>query len=94
MELSDNLREFSKEEKSSINNLFERESRRERILSTIQKEEQMLACQPPPIPMRKAEPEEDQIKLAEENYYKTIREERDSRSLKMQKMLETSEKYI
>ena len=54
----------------------------------------MLACQPPPIPMRKAEPEEDQIKLAEEHYYKTIREERDSRSLKMQKMLETSEKYI
>lgn len=94
MELSDNLREFSKEEKSSINNLFERESRRERILSTIQKEEQMLACNPPPPPTRKAEPEEDQIKLAEEHYYKTIKQERDSRALKMQKMLETSEKYI
>ena len=95
MELSDNLREFSKEEKSSINSLFERESRRERILSTIQKEEQMLACNPPPPPiMRKAEPREDQIKLAEEHYYKTIKEERDSRALKMQKMLETSEKYI
>ena len=54
----------------------------------------MLACNPPPPPTRKAEPKEDQIKLAEEHYYKTIKEERDSRAQKMQKMLETSEKYI
>ena len=64
MELSDNLREFSKEEKSSINNLFERESRRERILSTIQKEEEMLACNPPPPPVRKADSEVDLPRVA------------------------------
>mgnify|MGYP001400029632 CR=1 FL=1 len=39
LKLSETLAEFSREEKSIINNLFERETRRERILGTIQKEE-------------------------------------------------------
>ena len=42
----------------------------------------------------RAEPDEDIIQLASEHYFKTIKDERDSRALKMQKMLETSEKFI
>ena len=94
MELSDNLIEFSKEEKCSINNLFERETRRERIISTNQKEMQTCSNPPPVLPTKKAQPTEDKIELASEHYYRTIKDERDSRALKMQKMLETQEKYI
>ena len=92
MELSDNLIEFSKEEKSFVNNLFEREARRERIIATNKKEKQQTCS--PPAPVMRAEPDEDIIQLASEHYFKTIKDERDSRALKMQKMLETSEKFI
>ena len=93
MELSDNLIEFSKEEKSLINNLFEREAKRERIIATNQKE--MQTCNSSPVKtIVKTEPSEDIIQLASDHYFNTIKNERDSRALKMQKMLETQEKYI
>ena len=95
LELSDNLIEFSKEEKCSINSLFERESRRERIISTNLKEMQTCNPPPPPLPIMKAEPDyEDKIELASEHYFRTIKEERDLRALKMKKIMETQEKYI
>ena len=56
----------------------------------------MQTCNPPPpLPIMKPEPNyEDKIELASEHYFRTIKEERDLRALKMKKIMETQEKYI
>ena len=55
----------------------------------------MQTCNSSPVKtIVKTEPSEDIIQLASDHYFNTIKNERDSRALKMQKMLETQEKYI
>ena len=94
MKLSENLVEFSKDERSTISNLFERETRRERILSTIMKEEGCVQKNLQTIENEKDDVFENRIRMAEEHYYETIKNERDLRVAQMQKMIEREEKDI
>ena len=94
LKLSENLVEFSKDERSTISNLFERETRRERILSTIMKEEECVQKNVQIIENEKDDVFENRIRMAEEHYYETIKNERDLRVAQMQKMIEREEKDI
>ena len=94
MKLSENLVEFSKDERSTISNLFERETRRERILNTIMKEEECVQKNTQTIENENDDAYENRIKMAEEHYYDTIKNERDLRVAQMQKMIEREEKDI
>ena len=94
MKLSENLVEFSKDERSTISNRFERETRRERILNTIMKEEECVQKNARTIENENDDAYENRIKMAEEHYYDTIKNERDLRVAQMQKMIEREEKDI
>ena len=94
MKLSENLVEFSKDERSTISNLFEQETRRERILNTIMKEEECVQKNAQTIENENDDAYENRIKMAEEHYYDTIKNERDLRVAQMQKMIEREEKDI
>ena len=94
LKLSENLVEFSKDERSTLSNLFERETRRERILSTILKEEGCVQKNTQTVDNEKDDAYENRINMAEEHYFETIKNERDLRVAQMQKMIETEEKDI
>ena len=86
LKLSETLNEFSREEKSIINNLFERETRRERILGTIQKEESLANRSGQ---MHHAEAEitlEERIQRAEQHYFEVIKTERERRVTQLEKI--------
>ena len=92
LEMSPNLVSCSKEERPLINSLFERETRRERVLGTIQKEEKMRKKTSEIIQPKKDTVDTidtdvaDKIKLAEDNFYETIRKERETRVAHMGKL--------
>ena len=92
LEMSSNLVLCSKEERQVISCLFDRETRRERVLGTIEKEERMRKKTSEII-----QPKEDivsaietdvaeKIKLAEEDFFETIRKERETRVAHMGKL--------
>ena len=86
LRVSETLNEFSREEKSIINNLFERETRRERILGTIQKEESVVNKGGQ---MHHAEDEislEERIQRAEQHYFEVIKTERERRVTQLEKI--------
>ena len=86
LKLSETLAEFSREEKSIINNLFERETRRERILGTIQKEE-ILANKNGQVNFAVQEiTMEERIQRAEEHYFEVIKIERERRVTQLEKI--------
>ena len=86
LKLSETLAEFSREEKSIINNLFERETRRERILGTIQKEE-ILANKNGQVNFAVQElTMEERIQSAEEHYFEVIKIERERRVTQLEKI--------
>lgn len=94
LQFSDSLTEFSKEERTSVNNLFERETRRERILSTIEKEECFNSKNALKIHFEPEDNMEEKLKKAEEHYYETIKNERDQRVASIQKMFDSEERDI
>ena len=94
LKFSDSLTVFSKEERSSVNNLFDRETRRERILSTIEKEESFNNKNVVKIHVDTEDNMEEKLKKAEEHYYETIRNERDQRVASIQKLFDSEEKDI
>ena len=94
LKFSDSLTVFSKEERSSVNNLFDRETRRERILSTIEKEESFNNKNVVKIHVDTEDNMEKKLKKAEEHYYETIRNERDQRVASIQKLFDSEEKDI
>ena len=86
LKLSETLAEFSREEKSIINNLFERETRRERILGAIQKEES-LANKNGQVNFAVQElTMEERIQSAEEHYFEVIKIERERRVTQLEKI--------
>ena len=90
MKFSESLTEFSKDEKSFVNNLFDRETRRERILNTIEKEESFankMGGDNVGVVVERQDSIEDRIKQAEDHYYDTIKKERDLRVTQLQKMM-------
>ena len=73
-----------------VNNLFDRETRRERILNTIEKEESFankISNDNSGVVFERQDSIEDKIKQAEEHYYDTIKKERDLRVSQLQKMM-------
>ena len=97
LQYSDSLLEFSKDEKLVINNLFDRETRRERILCTIEKEEYFSSkttLQGQQNNDDSADTMKKSLLEAEEHYFETIKNERDHRVAQIQQMFETEEKDI
>ena len=98
LELSPNLVTCAKEERQVISCLFERETRRERVLGTIEKEEQMRKKTSEMMqPQRDIHAIEtcvaEKIKMAEENFFEAIKKEREIRVAHMGKLF-AEEKYI
>ena len=97
LQYSDSLLEFSKDEKLVINNLFDRETRRERILCTLEKEEYFSSkttFQGQQNNDDSADTMRRSLLEAEEHYFETIKNERDHRVAQIQQMFETEEKDI
>ena len=97
LQYSDSLLEFSKDEKLVINNLFDRETRRERILCTLEKEEYFSSkttLQGQQNNDDSADTMKRSLLEAEEHYFETIKNERDHRVAQIQQMFETEEKDI
>ena len=100
LEMSPNLVSCSKEERLVINCLFERETRRERVLGTLQREEKMRKKTSEMIQPKKNTVTTidttvaDRIKLAEDDFYETIRKERESSVAHMSSLFTTEEKDI
>ena len=94
IQVSDSLTQFSKAERSSVNNLFDRETRREKILSTIEREEGFNSRNIVKVHVESEDNTEENLRKAEEHYYETIKNERDQRVASIQKMFDSDEKDI
>ena len=92
LEMSSNMVTCSKEERQVISCLFERETRRERVLGTIEKEEKMRKktieiMHPQQVIVATVETGvAEKIKLAEEDFFESIRKEREARVAHMGKL--------
>ena len=94
--MSDSLVEFSKDERAAVSSLFDRETRRERILAAAAREAEVT---PVPAPRGEVTPEaglpvEERIREAEAHYFETIKSERDLRVAQLQRMAQTEERDI
>ena len=95
LRMSDSLVEFSKDERAAVSSLFDRETRRERILAAAAREAEVT---PVPAPRGEAAeaglPVEERIREAEAHYFETIKSERDLRVAQLQRMAQTEERDI
>ncbi|XP_065066002.1 dynein intermediate chain 3, ciliary-like [Rhopilema esculentum] len=101
LELSDGLHKMLRNEKSAMTAMFERETRREKILETRHREmrlkERSRSQQEKEEPERLEETDEDLIEKAEKDFYKVIEAEKKTRETKhadANKALENAKKAL